>query len=51
MGYALLLEDYYWMKHRLAYLVRMIKSDEDLPESLKPLAIKVYDSFKPYKDH
>lgn len=51
IGYALLLEDYYWMKHRLGYLVRMIESDEDLPEALKPVAIQIYDSFKPYKDY
>jgi len=51
MGYALLLEDYYWMKHRLGYLVRMIEGDEDLPEVLKAAAIQIYDSFKPYKDY
>ena len=51
MGYALLLEDYYWMKHRLGYLVRMIEGDEDLPEALKAAAIQIYDSFKPYKDY
>ena len=51
MGYALLLEDYYWVKHRLGYLVRMIEGDEDLPEALKAAAIQIYDSFKPYKDY
>ena len=51
MGYALLLEDYYWMKHRLGYLVRMIERDEDLPEALKAAAIQIYDGFKPYKDY
>ena len=51
MGYALLLEDYYWMKHRLGYLVRMIEGDEGLPEALKAAAIQIYDSFKPYKDY
>jgi len=51
MGYALLLEDYYWMKHRLGHLARMIEGDEDLPESLKPVAVQICDSFKPYKDY
>lgn len=51
LGYAVLLEDYYWMKHRLGYLVRMIKDDEDLPESLKPIAVQIYDSFKPYREY
>jgi hypothetical protein len=51
LGYALLLEDYYWMKHRLAYLGEMIESDGDLPESLKPMALQIVDSFKQYKDY
>jgi hypothetical protein len=51
MGYALLLEDYYWMKHRLGYLIKIIEGDEDLPEALKAAAIQIYNSFKPYKDY
>ncbi len=51
MGYAVIIEDYYWMKHRLAYLVRMIKNDEKIPESIKPAALKIYDSFKAYKEY
>ena len=51
MGYAMLIEDYYWMKHRLAYLVRLIKEDKNLPESLKPAAMAIYENFKPFKDY
>ena len=51
MGYAMLIEDYYWMKHRLAYLGEMIESDEALPESLRSVAVKIVDSFKQYKDY
>jgi hypothetical protein len=51
MGYALLIEDYYWMKHRLGYLVRMIKEDGNLPESLKPAATQIYENFMPFKDY
>ena len=48
MGYALLIEDYYWMKHRLEYLVGMIENDKNLPESLRPAADTIFESFKPY---
>jgi hypothetical protein len=50
LGYSLVLEDFYWLKHRLAYLVRDIKNDEYLPESLKERAMEIYDSFTDYKD-
>ena len=50
MGYALLIEDYYWMKHRLEYLARLIKDDARLPESMKPVAMQIYDNFKEYMD-
>jgi hypothetical protein len=51
MGYAMLIEDYYWMKHRLEYLVNMIENDKNLPESLKPAAKKIYENFKPYMNY
>ena len=51
MGYAMLIEDYYWMKHRLEYLVSMIENDKNLPESLKPVASKIYENFKPYLNY
>ncbi len=51
MGYAMLIEDYYWMKHRLGFLDSLIKDDKNLPESLKPVASKVYDNFESYKDY
>ena len=51
MGYAMLIEDYYWMKHRLEYLVNMIEKDKNLPESLKPAATTIYENFKPYMNY
>jgi hypothetical protein len=50
LGYSLILEDFYWLKHRLAYLGRDIKNDEHFPESLKERALEIYDSFIEYKD-
>ena len=50
LGYSLILEDFYWLKHRLAYLGRDLKNDEFLPESLRERALEIYNSFIEYKD-
>ena len=50
LGYCLILEDFYWLKHRLAYLGRDIKTDEHMSEELKERAKEIYDSFLEYKD-
>jgi hypothetical protein len=51
LGYSLILEDFYWLKHRLAQLGRDIKTDEYFPESLKEEALEIYNSFLEYKDY
>ena len=51
LGYSLILEDFYWLKHRLAQLGRDIKTDEYLPESLKEEVLEIYNSFLEYKDY
>lgn len=51
LGYSMILEDFYWLKHRLAQLGQDIKTDEYLPESLKERALEIYDSFLEYKDY
>ena len=50
LGYCLILEDFYWLKHRLAHLGRDIKTDEHMPEELKGRAMEIYNSFLEYKD-
>ena len=50
LGYSLILEDFYWLKHRLAYLGRDIKTDEFMPEEVKERALETYNSFLEYKD-
>jgi len=50
LGYCLILEDFYWLKHRLAYLGQDVKMDEHMPEELKERAKEIYDSFLEYKD-
>jgi hypothetical protein len=51
LGYSMILEDYYWLKHRMAYLARDIKTDSNFPESLKEQATEIYESFSDYKDY
>lgn len=51
LGYSLILEDYYWLKHRMAQLEQDIKNDKHMPESLKERAKEIYDSFLEYKDY
>jgi hypothetical protein len=50
LGYSLILEDFYWLKHRLGFLGREIKNDKFLPESLKERTLEIYNSFLDYKD-
>jgi hypothetical protein len=47
----LILEDFYWLKHRLAMLGEDIKSDKNMPDAVKENAQEVYDSFLEYKDY
>jgi hypothetical protein len=51
LGYSLILEDYYWLKHRMTQLEQDIKNDKHMPESLKERAQEIYDSFLEYKDY
>jgi hypothetical protein len=51
LGYSLILEDYYWLKHRLGQLGQDIEMDEHLPESLKERAKEICGSFQEYKDY
>ena len=50
LGYSLILEDFYWLKHRLSYFGRDIKTDEFMPEEVKERALETYNSFIEYKD-
>ena len=50
LEYALLLEDYYWLKHRLAYHGTTLK-DKNLGGELGERAQDVYDHYKMYRDY
>ena len=50
LGYCLILEDFYWLKHRLDYLGKDINTDEHMPEEIKAKATEIHNSFLEYKD-
>ncbi|OGD45564.1 hypothetical protein A3K69_08390 [Candidatus Bathyarchaeota archaeon RBG_16_57_9] len=50
LEYALLLEDYYWLKHRLDYHGATTLKDKNLGGELKERAQEIYDHYKQYSD-
>ena len=50
LEYALLLEDYYWLKLRLGYHEKVVKEDSWLPDSHKEKAKKILDHYSQYLD-
>jgi hypothetical protein len=51
LEYALLLEDYYWLKHRLTYHWATTLKDKNLSGELKERAQEIYDHYKMYRDY
>jgi hypothetical protein len=50
LDYALLLEDYYWIKHRLPEHERVL-NDPELPKEVKARADEIRDHFGKYKNY
>jgi hypothetical protein len=50
LDYALLLEDYYWIKHRLP-LHEKVLLDPDLPQELKSRAEDIQSHFRKYENY
>src|SRR4030042_149854 len=50
LEYALLLEDYYWLKHRLDYHGATTLKDKNLGGERKERAQEIYDHYKQYSD-
>ena len=50
LEYALLLEDYYWLKHRLDYHGATTLKDKNLAGELKERAQEIYEHYKQYSD-
>ncbi|MBN2333972.1 hypothetical protein JXL21_00330 [Candidatus Bathyarchaeota archaeon] len=51
LDYALLLEDYYWLKHRLGHHEKVVNDDPWIPDALKPRARELLDSFTEYMQY
>ena len=50
LEYSLLLEDYYWLKHRLVIFHKSIK-EYDISRDLKERAEEIWDHYKEYMDY
>jgi hypothetical protein len=50
LDYALLLEDYYWIKHRLPLHLKVL-NDPELPKEVKTRAEDIRDHFSKYKNY
>lgn len=50
LEYALLLEDYYWLKLRLRHHEKVVKEDSWLPDSHKEKAREILDHYSQYLD-
>ncbi len=49
LDYALLLEDYYWLKHRLGHHEDVVNDDPWMPESQKPRAREILENYTQYR--
>ena len=49
LDYALLLEDYYWLKHRLGHHERVVNDDPWMPDSWKPRAREILENYTQYR--
>jgi hypothetical protein len=51
LDYALLLEDYYWIKHRLPVHIKLFKEGPNIPRELKNRAEDIYTYFNQYLEY
>jgi len=49
LDYALLLEDYYWLKHRLGHHEGVVNDDQWIPEKQKPRAREILENYTQYR--
>ena len=49
LNYALLLEDYYWLKHRLGYHEKVVNDDPWMPDGHKPRAQEILENYVQYR--
>jgi hypothetical protein len=51
LDYALLLEDFYWLKHRLEYHEYILNTQLDLPSRIKDRGIEISDAYSKFKNY
>lgn len=51
LDYSLLLEDFYWLKHRLGYHEKIIGDKLNLPNRLKDRGNEIFNAFEQYMDY
>lgn len=51
LEYALLLEDYYWLKHRLGHHESVVEGDTGLPDELRTRAGEILDHYSQYRGY
>ena len=49
LDYALLLEDYYWLKLRLGHHEKAVNDDPMMPDSWKPRAREIFENYVQYR--
>ena len=49
LDYALLLEDYYWLKHRLGHHEDVVNDDSWIPDNQKPRAREILENYTQYR--
>lgn len=49
LDYALLLEDYYWLKHRLGHHEEAVNDDKWMPQGYKPRAREILENYAQYR--
>jgi len=49
LDYALLLEDYYWLKHRLGRHEDVVNDDQWMPKGCKPRAREILENYTQYR--
>jgi hypothetical protein len=51
LDYALLLEDFYWLKHRLGYHETLVNTQLNLPSRLKDRGIEIHNAYSKFKNY
>jgi hypothetical protein len=51
LDYSLLLEDFYWLKHRLGHHEKLLDDELNLPSRLKDRGTEIYNAYEQYMNY